>query len=458
MVKIGLECHVQLQTQTKLFCGCPNRFVHEPNNYVCETCLGFPGSKPRVNAKAVEFALKIGLALNCQIPKETYFSRKSYFYPDMSKNFQITQYEIPIASTGFLQIPQKKIRIKRIQIEEDPARLQHEENYVLVDYNRSGTPLCEIVTEPDFSSPDEARDFLQELSSMLEYLGVYDSSVEGSMRADANISVADTRVEIKNVSGFKEVERALNYEIIRQSGIIRRGQQIIQETRGWDPVAGVTKSMRAKETEEDYGYIFETDLPRIILSREKIEELRKNLPEFAPQKVERYVINFGITAEQAISIAREYDIATMFEHVVKHIDPKLAANFFVKALKKTLNFNNMRLKQTGLKKEHIIELLDLLSNNRITERAAELMIRDLVITPRSPKSMVESQSMQRIYDEKEIEKFIDQAISENARAVVDYRSGRKESFEFILGQALRKSKGRADPKIAREVLQRKLAR
>jgi len=462
-MKIGLEVHVQLLTSSKLFCGCPNKFVREPNTYVDETCLGFPGSKPRVNAKAVEYAIRIGLALNCKFPPETFFSRKSYFYPDMSKNFQITQYEIPFAYEGHLQLGDKKIRIRRIQLEEDPARLVHSgglesAKYVLVDYNRSGTPLCEIVTEPDFSSPEEARDFMRLLSSMLEYLGVYDSSIEGSMRADANVSIAETRVEVKNVTGFADVEKALKYEIVRQKSVISQGKKVERETRGWDAIAGVTRSMRTKEQEEDYGYIFDTDLPLITLERKKIKEIEATLPEFASQKVARYKRQFDVEKEIALAITSEPSLAEAFEKVIVHVSPQIAAPFFSKVLLKTLNYGNFKLKDTKLTPEHLTKLLKALERKEVTERAAELLLRDLVASPKppDPEELLRMKGMERIYDESQLKPMMEQVLAANARAVLDFRTGRKESFEFLVGQVMRATHGRADPSVIRQMLQKRL--
>jgi aspartyl-tRNA(Asn)/glutamyl-tRNA(Gln) amidotransferase subunit B len=281
----------------------------------------------------------------------------------MSKNFQISQYEIPLCREGYMTSNGKRIRITRINLEEDPARITHigtitQAKYILVDYNRSGTPLCEIVTEPDFESAAEVRQFLQELSSMLEYMGVYDSAIEGSMRVDANISTSTddrrsssglggVRVEVKNISGFRDVEKALNYEMIRQRNQMRRGEKIVRETRAWDAASGVTRSLRTKEEEEDYGYIFDTDLPLITLNTAKIEEIKRTLPEFAGQKVERYVREFAIPRDLAVSITTEPEIAKMVEEVVKEISSKLAASFFAGELKKTLNYRNLRLRDTN---------------------------------------------------------------------------------------------------------------
>ena len=467
MIRIGLEVHVQLTTLTKLFCGCPNRFSENPNTQVCEYDLGFPGAKPRLNKKAVDFALKIGLALNCHIPKETFMSRKAYFYPDMGKNFQITQYEMPIAEKGYLALGKKKIRIRRIQIEEDPARLVHMADgelatittakYVLVDYNRSGTPLCEIVTEPDFFAPKEARDFLQDLSSILEYLGVYDPTQEGSMRVDANISLGPSRVEVKNISGFKDVEKALNYEIVRQKGTINRGQKVKRETRGWDATAGVTRSLRSKEEEEEYGYIFETDLPRITVADEKIESLKKTMPEFAHEKALRYKKEFQISEELAAAITTEPDFADMFERTAQHSNKQLAARWFAGPIRKTLNFNAMKMKQTKLTSENITKLLWHIESKKITERTAELMLRDIINKGTDVDIIVSSERTERIVDESALDHVVKEALDENPNAIIDYKSGKQEAFHFIVGQIMRKTHGRGDVETIRKLLRRKIS-
>jgi len=466
MVRIGLEIHVQLLTQTKLFCGCPNRFVREPNTYVCETCLGFPGSKPRLNAKALDAAIKIGLALNCEMSERTWFDRKTYFYPDLAKNFQITQYEAAVAQNGWLEADSKKIRITRVQLEEDPARLIHaggsitEAKNVFIDYNRSGTPLCEIVTEPDIGSPEEARKFLQLLSSMMEYLGVYDSSIEGSMRIDANISVEKTRIEVKNISGFKDVEKALNYEIIRQKSMIKQGHEIMRETRAWDEASGVTRSLRSKEEAEEYGYITETDLPIFTLEKKKIAAAKAGLPEFAAERIERYVKKMKIEHELAAAIVGEPDIAEAFEQAIKNVKPELAAPFFAKTLKKVLNFNNLRLRNTKLSTSHLVKLIQLVERQAITERAAELMLRDLAVSPKppDPEEFMKQRGLVRITNERELLPVIEKVLAENAEAVAQLRAGRSETFEFFIGQVMRATQGRADPRIMRELLKKRLER
>ncbi|MFH0949389.1 MAG: Asp-tRNA(Asn)/Glu-tRNA(Gln) amidotransferase subunit GatB [Candidatus Aenigmatarchaeota archaeon] len=456
MVRIGLECHVQLATQSKLFCGCTNRFSSEPNTQTCCYCLGLPGSKPRLNEKAVDHAIKIAIALGCKIPNEMIFSRKTYFYPDMAKNFQITQYEMPLAAGGWLKTGKKKIVISRINIEEDPARLVHEENTCLVDYNRSGVPLCEIVTEPQLATPKEARKFLQRLSGILQYLDIYDPDAEGSMRVDANVSIGAVRVEIKNITGFRDVEKALAYEIIRQKNLIARGGKVLRETRGWDGAAGVTRPMREKEEEEEYGYIFEPDIPAVTLVG-RIKKIRPTMPELADEKIKRYEKELGVARELAVSITSEPDLAAMFEKVIKTTDAKLAAKFFSGELKKTLNYNNLRIKQTKLEPWHISEMMNLLAKKKITERSCEMLVREMILSER-PENLIRTSGVERIRDEAVLDPIVVKAITENPTAVVDYISGREEAFHFIVGQAMRKTNGRGDPDAIRRLVKKYLAR
>lgn len=461
-MKIGLEVHVQMLTKSKLFCGCPNVVAKEPNSSVCDYCIGMPGTKPRINKNAIDFGIKVAIALNCKLAPETFFSRKSYFYPDMAKNFQITQYEIPLAKDGWLKVGKKKIRITRINIEEDPARIVHvgsitDAKYVLVDYNRSGTPLCEIVTEPDFTSPKEARIFLQELSSILQYLGVFDPNIEGSMRVDSNISLSSSaRVEVKNISGFKDVERALSYEIIRQKNQLRSGKSVVRETRAWDAASGVTRSLRLKEGEEDYGYIFEGDLPSLVINREKIAKLKKALPELALQKIKRYDEQFGIPHNLSVSITSEPDLAETFEKVIMEADPLFAANFFAKEMKKTLNFRNLRIKDTKLQPGHIAKLLRLVVKKEITIKTAELMLRDMILRPDDPESMIKQKTMTMLVDEKSLEPIVDKVLSANSKAILDYKTGKTEAFNFLVGQVMRETRGRGDPNVIRKIVKKRL--
>jgi len=462
---IGLETHVQLNTKTKLFCGCSLEKVMEaePNSRCCPICLGMPGSKPRVNKAAIDAAIKIALALNCKINKETFFSRKTYLYPDMSKNFQITQYEIPLAYDGSLDINDDKgntktIRIKRINIEEDPAQIQHiggnitTAKYVLIDYNRSGTPLCEIVTEPDFSTPKEARIFLQRLLAILDYLKVFKIG-EFSIKSDANISLkGGERAEVKNITGFKEIEEALNYETIRQKDTLRKGEKVVRETRAWDEKAKVTRSLRRKEFEEDYGYIFEPDLTKIEVSDKWIEDMRKTLPELPHQKYERYLKEFKISSEMARSMTSDLEIAQFFEDIVKEIEPKFAATW-VNILKKTLFYNDVALRETKLDKKTFVKLLKLIKDEKITDRGGEMILREIIFKPEDFDDLVKRYSKIEV---KDIEHVIDKVLKENEKAVRELKQGKKESMDFLIGQVIRKIGKRIDAKKVRQIIKLKV--
>lgn len=464
-IRIGLETHVQLNTRTKLFCGCPLKGLDEaePNTRVCETCLGLPGSKPRTNSAAVDAGIKIALALSCKMPKEIFFSRKSYFYPDMSKNFQITQYEVPIAKEGLVEVGGKQIRIRRLNLEEDPAKLVHvggsitDAKYVLVDYNRSGTPLCEIVTEPDFDTPREARLFLQHLSMMLEYLKVF-ASGEYSLKTDANISiqtdsVKGERVEVKNITGFREIEKALNFEIVRQRNVAKRGQKIEQETRAWDAVAKVTRSLRTKEGEDDYGYIPENDLTRIELKAEKIKTIEKTLPEMPQQKRKRYQ-KLGLSKELAYSIAQDLEVAQLFENLAGKFEPKFVGTWML-ILQKTLNYNDLLLKEAKLSEGVFSKLLKSVESGKLSERAGELVLREIIISPKKLDEMIKKYEKA---GSNEIEKAVETVINKNEKAVSDYKGGDKKAIEFLVGQVMRETKGKADAKEIRKMVEEKIGK
>src|SRR3989338_193354 len=399
-IVIGIEIHVELNTKTKLFCGCPTKGSEEPNSRTCPTCLGMPGSKPVLNRKAVEFALKLCLALGCEVSPELIFSRKSYFYPDMAKNYQISQYEIPLGKNGKLRLKGgKEIGITRVHMEEDPASLVHpsgmkESMYVLVDYNRSGNPLAEIVTEPDMESADEARDFMKQLITVLGYLEIFDAN-GGIIKADANISVKEsgyTRVEIKNITGFKEIERALMYEVNRQKDEARHGKAIAKETRSWDSEKGVTFSLRKKETEEDYGYVIDADLTAIEIGSKLLGEIKKSMPELAQDKVKKFVEKHRIKKEDAEILAAEKALAEMFEKVAEEVDPVLAAKWLRRELVRVLNYNKKELHEAE--------------------------------------------------------------IDENTKAIEDYRKGEAKALNFIVGSVMRKTKGKATPKEVNEIILR----
>ena len=459
-VIIGLECHVELDTNTKLFCGCPTKGSEEPNTRVCETCLGHPGSKPVLNKKAVEYALKLCLALNCKISKELIFSRKSYFYPDMAKNYQISQYEIPLGSNGSLKLRSgKEIGIIRVHMEEDPASLVHpagmqESAYVLVDYNRSGNPLLEIVTEPELESAAEARDFMKQLITILDYLGIFDIN-SGIIKADANVSIKESgfvKQEVKNITGFKEIERALNYEIARQKEAVMEGKKIQQETRAWDSEKGITFTLRKKETEEDYGYILDPDLVKTEISKEMVGRIKKEMPELAHDKVKKFVSKHKIKKEDAEIIAAEKALAEMFEKVAEEVDPVLAAKWLRRELVRVLNYNKKELHEVEMDEKHMVQLLKLVEGKKITDNVASTILEKLIEKPFDVKEYVRKEGLEAVSDVWELEKYCKEAVSENAKAVEDYKKGEDKALNFIVGAVMRKSKGKASPKEVNEII------
>jgi aspartyl-tRNA(Asn)/glutamyl-tRNA(Gln) amidotransferase subunit B len=450
-IVIGLEIHAELNTRTKLFCSCSTERNDQPNSRTCPTCLGMPGSKPVLNKKALDFGLKICVALECGIAHELVFSRKSYFYPDMSKNYQITQYELPLGTGGQLRLPNgKKIGLSRVHIEEDPAH----SSYVLVDYNRSGNPLVEIVTNPDMRSPDEARDFLKELITVLDYLSVFDVN-EGSIKADANVSIQESgysRVEIKNITGFKEIERALTYEVARQEKEIRQGKRIVIQTRSWDSEKGVTLPLRLKETEEDYGYIIDTDLVPIPITKKMIGETEKNMPELAQSKLERFKETHGIEKTTAHVLARDKHLAAMYEAVSKKVDAGLASKWIRRELPRVLNYNKKTLDESGITSGHLISLLRLIHKKKITEKTGQRIIEKLAERIFDVDAHVREQGMSVVSNTPRIEQWCREAVSECPSVVDDYKRGEKKAFNFLVGQVMKKSKGMASPKDVNAVL------
>ncbi len=461
-IVIGMEIHVELATDTKLFCGCSRKALEEetPNTRTCQICLGHPGSKPKLNKKAVEYALKICLALGSEISPQLIFSRKSYFYPDLAKNYQISQYEIPLGIGGHITLDSgKNINLIRIHMEEDPASLVHpsginDSSFVLVDYNRSGNPLCEIVTEPDMTSPDEAREFMKKLVTILTYLGVY--HIDGCViKADANISIKGsgyTRVEVKNITGFKEIERALNYEIGRQNQEVSDGGKIIQETRGWDSDKGITTRLRTKETEDDYGYIIDPDLTVTNISQDWIKNIKDGLPELAHEKTERYIKEHNIPEIDAKVITAEKELAELFEKVAEEINPVLAAKWLRRELVRVMNYNKLQFSELMIDETHLKDLLSLVENRKITDKTAQSIMEKLIEKPFDVKKHVKENGLEAVTDDGEIEKFCAQAVEGNLKAVDEYRAGSEKSLNFLIGQVMKLSKGKADPATVKEKL------
>jgi aspartyl-tRNA(Asn)/glutamyl-tRNA(Gln) amidotransferase subunit B len=471
-VKIGLEVHVQLTSlKTKLFCGCSSDYRgKEPNTLVCPVCLGLPGSLPVLNRKAVEYAVMAALALNCRISNRMFFFRKNYFYPDLPKNFQITQYDraggVPLAKNGYLYIEhegrRKKIRISRVHLEEDPGRLVHlgpidHSPYTLVDYNRSGVALLEIVTEPDIRSPREARIFLQKLRSILEHLGVFDGSLEGALRCDANISLAGgTRVEVKNISSFKEVERALSFEITRQRGLLERGIAVKRETRHWDETRRVTVSLRTKETEQDYRYFPEPDLVPIELTDEFISRIKTQMMELPDERMERFVSQYGLPRYDAGVLVSSKALADFFEEAVSlYNKPKEISNWMMSDLLRYLYENNLELRESKITPEKLVEMIRLIDEGVISGKIAKRILPKVIVTGESPREIVEKEGMMKISDREFLEGLITKIFAENPKAVRDALVDEKAAH-YLIGQLMKATRGKADPVLSSRMIMERL--
>jgi aspartyl-tRNA(Asn)/glutamyl-tRNA(Gln) amidotransferase subunit B len=453
-VIIGLEIHVQLnRLASKLFCGCSTAYHNSlPNTHTCPVCLGLPGSLPVLNRKAVEYSIKVGLALNCKIEEETLFYRKNYYYPDLPKGFQISQYDFPLATGGHILIKgedgvERNIRITRAHMEEDPGRLVHagtidRAKYTMVDYNRCGMPLLEVVTEPDLRSPKEARAFLDKLKNILEYLNVFDGNLEGAMRVDANISLAGgDRAEVKNISSFKGVEKALSYEITRQRNLRRRNIKVVQETRHFDELRNITVSIRSKEEAHDYRYFPEPDLVPLRIAN-WVPEVRASLPELPDSKRERFVEQYGISDDHAKSLTTEIKVADFYEAVASKSQPKLAAVWIADVLKGELNYRNLGI--DSFRPEHMAEIVNLLSSDKVTEDGAVEIIRTILDKGGSPGEIVKARGLGKAEDETVL-KAVKEAVAESTAAVADYKAGSDRALNYIVGQVMKKTRGKADP-------------
>ena len=471
-VIIGLEVHIQLTNlKTKLFCSCSDEYRgKEPNTRVCPVCLGLPGSLPVINKKAIEFAIRLALALDCKINESTFFFRKNYFYPDMSKNFQISQYNKAggkaFADGGKISIKldgkKKEIILNRIHLEEDPARLVHQgdivtSSFTLVDYNRSGVALVEIVSEPVISSPEEAREYLNQLKSMVQYTEVSDLDLEGSCRVDANISIkGHPRSEVKNINSFKEVERALKWEIQRQKNFLKQGRELVQETRGWDEKKRITFPMRTKEFEKDYRYFPEQDLVPIEIDKEFVNEVKVNLPEMPVQRSKRFQKEYKLSefdSEILVidkNIADFYEECTKFEKSFRAEEYKQICNWLMGDISRWLNENNKTIRETKLKPNQLIDLIKYIKDGKITGKIAKSFVNEMMNGKRI-SDIVKKSGKQRISDEILIQKIARDVIKENPKIVEDYRENPKAK-EALIGKVMEKTKGQADPEITRNIM------
>ena len=470
-VTIGLETHVQLKTKSKLFCGCSTEFGSPPNSQTCPVCLGFPGVLPVMNRRVVELALRVGVALNCRIANRMKFDRKNYFYPDLPKGFQISQFDLPIATHGKLKVSvdreQIDIRIHRVHIEEDAGKLVHKADGIasLVDFNRTGMPLIEIVTEPDLCGPDEAVAYLQQLKSILQYLEVSDCDMEkGSLRCDANISLRPkgisslgTRTEVKNMNSFRSVRSALLFEIKRQSEELELGNRISQETRLWDQETEVTRPMRSKEEAHDYRYFPEPDLVPFIITNEGIEEVRKNLPELAVQRQKRFSEQYGLPEYDAAVLTRDKWIADYFESCARlYPKPKIAANWIMGDLTAQANERGVDILELGCKPEWLVGILELVDHETISGKMAKELLVEIIQKKQSPQEIVAQKGLTQISDEKSLSVAIEEVIGKNPKSVEDYRRGKTTALMFLVGQVMKGTGGKANPQKVQELLREKL--
>jgi len=503
-VIIGLEIHAQLKTKSKMFCRCSNDGENQPpNTTICEVCVGHPGTLPTINQKAVEWTILIGMALNCQIADFTKFDRKNYFYPDLAKGYQISQYDLPLTYDGFLEIDGQKIKIVRIHLEEDTGKLLHPQgaNYSLIDYNRSGTPLIELVTAPDIRDAQTAKKFCQEYQKILRYLNISDADMEkGQMRCEANVSLQEKgrweidengeikgkdgyklnpKVELKNINSFRAMEKAIEYEIKRQEKVLQEGGKLQQETRGWNDVKGCTYHQRLKESANDYRYFPEPDLPPLDV-RDLKEKLKNSLPELPQKKKERFMAEYGFNSAEAEIITAQRALADYTEKVVSELRAwletalaaegtqeeiweknkkkaiKLVSSWIVHKLGGILTAKNISVADLKITPENFAEFLTLLLQNKINNASGLKILEIMVETGRDPSDILEEGDFLQIQDEDSLAAAVEKAIQSNEKAVAEYRAGKVNAIQYLVGQVMKETKGKADPQLARQLLEKKL--
>lgn len=472
---IGLEVHTELQTKTKIFCSCRTSFGADPNTNVCPVCLGLPGVLPVLNKKVLEYAVRAGLALNCEISRFSKFDRKNYYYPDLPKNFQTSQFDLPICEHGYLDVEvegeKRRIRITRAHMEEDAGKLVHhgtsitDSDYSLVDYNRTGTPLLEIVSEPDMRSAKEAVAYMEKMRAILQYVGISDCRMEeGSLRCDANVSVRPvgqkelgTKTEIKNINSFKGVERAIEYEAMRQAELLEDGGKVVQETRTWDEKEGVTKSMRTKEEANDYRYFPEPDLVPFTVSDEYIENIRKSLPELPDARKERYMKEFGLSSEDAVFMTNDKATADYFEAAVDAgADPKACVNWLMGEFASQLSTDGIEIAKAPVSAENLAALLKLISKGTISGKIAKKVFATMWKEGGNSEEIVKAQGLVQISDTAELSKLVDEVVGKNPKAVEDFKAGKKKAVGALVGQIMKATKGKANPRVINELLNKKL--
>lgn len=467
-IVMGLEVHTELATKTKIFCGCSTEFGGEPNTHVCEICSGMPGTLPLLNKRVVEFAIRTGVATNCTITQNNKFDRKNYFYPDLPKAYQISQLYLPICRNGYIEVntkdgEKKKIGIHEIHMEEDAGKLIHDEfeDCTLVDYNRCGVPLLEIVSEPDFRSAEEVIDYLSKLRAILQYTGVSDCKMqEGSLRADVNLSVRPkgqaefgTRTEMKNLNSFHAIERAIAYEAQRQIELIEDGEKVVQETRRWDDNKGYSYAMRSKEDAQDYKYFPEPDLPPIEISDEQIEEIKSTMPELPEEKRERYLNELGLPEYDTGIITSDIALVKFFESTLEKCDsPKDVANWIMGEVMKLLNDSATLTENNPLKPEALAAVINMVKSNKINRGTGKKVLEKVFTDGVDPEKYVEENNLAQVTDLSALRPIIEQVIAENEKSVSEYKAGKTQAMGYIMGQAMRALKGKAPAQEVQKIL------
>ncbi|WP_019132607.1 Asp-tRNA(Asn)/Glu-tRNA(Gln) amidotransferase subunit GatB [Peptoniphilus obesi] len=467
---VGLEIHVELSTETKAFCSCKNEFGGEPNTRVCPVCLALPGGLPVLNENIVNYTIMAGLALNCDIKKRSKFDRKNYFYPDLTKGYQITQDDMPICKEGYIEVEgdegKKKVGIFQIQMEEDTAKSLHtDKNETLMDYNRCGVPLIEIVTKPDMNSGKEARLFLEKLKSTLTFLDISDCKMEeGSLRCDVNVNVVDEETgkktavtEVKNLNSFRGVEKAIDFEVERHIKLLETGTEEIKTTRRWDDVKNETVLMRVKYTVADYRFAPEGDLAPVLLDDERIEEIRKNMPELPEEKISRFIESYGIPKYDAEVLVSSKDLSNFFEETAEKFDDyNMLSNWVMtEVLRRVDDVEKFELNFTS---EDFIELLKAVKSEKINNNAGKKVLREMFETGKKPDEIIEEKGLAQIQDSSEIEGIVDEVLSNNQQSIEDYKAGKDRALGFLVGQVMKASRGKANPQIVNKLIREKISK
>jgi aspartyl-tRNA(Asn)/glutamyl-tRNA(Gln) amidotransferase subunit B len=468
---IGLEVHVELSTKTKIFCGCSTEFGAPPNTNVCPGCLAMPGSLPVLNKQAVEYGMRASLALNCEINLENKFDRKHYFYPDLAAAYQKSQFYMPIGVNGWIDIDvdgvKKRIRVNRVHLEEDASKLTHSDydDGSLVDYNRGGMPLIEIVSEADMRSPAEARAYLEKLKAIIQYTGVSNVKMEeGSLRCDANVSLRPigqekfgTKRELKNMNSFRTAERAMEYEVEKQAEMLNNGEKITQQTLRWDEAKGVTIAMRSKEAAEDYRYFPDPDLVLVKLTNEWVERVRADLPELPDARMARYVEQYGLSGYDAGILTSSRELADFYEgSIAVSADYKSVANWMMGDLLAYLNTENIEVKDLVLKPSALGEMIELINNGTISGKIAKTVFEEMLVSGKDPATIVKEKGLVQISDESELVAVIAQVVADNPQSVEDYKGGKAQAFGFLVGQVMKETRGKANPQLVNKLLKEKL--